>query len=92
MLILPRSGLATKFGLTLQNNVGVIDEDYRGELLIKFNRGYDHPDGEVAQHLQYGQRVAQAMVLELPQVAWLEVTDLPPSVRGEGGFGSTGVK
>lgn len=92
LLILPRSGLATKFGLTLQNSVGVIDEDYRGELIIKFNRGYDHPGGEVAQALQHGQRVAQAMVVELPQVAWLEVDELPASVRGEGGFGSTGAK
>lgn len=92
LLVLPRSGLATKFGLVLQNTVGVIDEDYRGELLIKFQRGFDHPDGEVAQALQHGQRVAQAMVVELPQVAWLEVDTLPASVRGEGGFGSTGLK
>lgn len=91
MLIYPRSGLSTRYGLTLLNNVGVIDEDYRGEIMIKFNMGLVQYQDEIKQLLQYGNRVAQAMIIEVPQSRWVEVDVLPKTVRGEGGFGSTGV-
>jgi dUTP pyrophosphatase len=90
MLLMPRSGLSTKHGLTLQNNVGVIDEDYRGELILKFNRGFDSPDVDVSTLLQYGNRVAQALVLPVPRTFWQEVAQLPVTERGGNGFGSTG--
>lgn len=90
LLILPRSGLSTKLGLTLRNSVGVIDSDYRGELLIKFHQGHADAQAEIKQALEYGNRVAQGLIVELPVVAWSEVKELPDSERGLGGFGSTG--
>lgn len=90
LLILPRSGLSTKLGLNLRNSVGVIDSDYRGELIIKFYKGYPNVQPEVRQALKYGNRVAQVLVVELPNISWSEVDELPCSDRGTGGFGSTG--
>jgi dUTP pyrophosphatase len=90
-LLYPRSGLATKHGLTLQNGVGVVDEDYRGEIVLKFNRGFDTPDADISAMLQYGHRVAQMMIVELPQVILVEAKELPVTERGGNGFGSTGV-
>jgi dUTP pyrophosphatase len=92
LLIMPRSGLSTKLGLTLRNGIGVIDSDYRGELLIKFHKGYANAQAEIMESLRYGCRVAQALVIELPDVDWVEVNELPATERGVGGFGSTGVK
>jgi dUTP pyrophosphatase len=92
MLLLPRSGLATKFGLTLQNSVGLIDEDYRGEIIIKFNRGYDSSHGEITEVLQRGNRVAQALIVPVPDHIFHEVEVLPSTERGTAGFGSTGVE
>lgn len=92
LLLLPRSGLSTKFGLTLQNTVGLVDSDYRGEIVIKFNRGMDSAEGEISEILQYGNRVAQALIVQLPEVEWQEVDALPASARGESGFGSSGVR
>ena len=91
MLIFPRSGLSTKLGLTLRNGVGVIDSDYRGEVLIKLNRGYRQRQEEIETALSQGSRIAQAMIIQLPDVLMAEVAELPETLRGTGGFGSTGV-
>lgn len=90
LLIMPRSGLSTKLGLNLRNSVGVIDSDYRGEIIIKFYEGYPNVQPEIREALRYGNRVAQALIIRLPEVTWNEVDDLPSSERGSGGFGSTG--
>lgn len=90
LMIYPRSGLASKLGLNLRNTVGVVDSDYRGEIIIKFTRGYAHAQKEIMETLTSHGRVAQAMIIPIPQVSWHEVTELPESARGTGGFGSTG--
>ena len=90
MLIFPRSGLGTKLGLTLRNGTGVIDSDYRGEILIKLNPGHQDYWAEIEQALKPGSRVAQAMIIQVPAVNLFEVDELPETDRGAGGFGSTG--
>ena len=85
-LVLPRSGLASRHGLTMANAPGLIDSGYRGEVICTVvNLDRDH-----AVRISRGDRIAQLVVVALPQVepAWTE--ELPPSTRGEGGFGSTG--
>lgn len=89
MLIYARSGLGTKLGLTLRNGTGVIDSDYRGEILLKLHHGNYNQEGKL-QALKPGSRIAQAMIIQVPDVAMHEVDELPNSVRGTGGFGSTG--
>ncbi len=86
-LILPRSGLALKHGVTVLNSPGLIDSGYRGELqVILYNTG-DEP-----VFLERGQRIAQLLVLAVPDLASVLVDELPPSVddRGSAGFGSSG--
>lgn len=93
MLIYARSGLGTKLGLTLRNGTGVIDSDYRGEILLKLHHGNAHLGGyrdEILKALKPGSRIAQAMIIQVPDVVMHEVDELPDSVRGTGGFGSTG--
>jgi dUTP pyrophosphatase len=81
----PRSGLALRTGVTILNAPGTIDADYRGEIqVVLVNLGRD------AVTLRRGERIAQLVVARVERIAWDEVTDLPPSVRGDGGFGSTG--
>ena len=82
----PRSGLALKHNITLTNSPGTIDAGYRGEIgVIMFNHGPE----EFA--VKRGDRIAQMVIAELPQVE-LEITEnLTDSTRGNGGFGSTGV-
>jgi dUTP pyrophosphatase len=85
-LVLPRSGLAAKYGLTLANAPGLIDSNYRGELKIALvNLGNE----EIS--LPVGARVAQLVVLNLPAVMLQQVEELSGSDRGDGGFGHTGV-
>jgi dUTP pyrophosphatase len=82
----PRSGLAVKHGLTLPNSPATIDSDYRGELMIPMiNLG---PEPVV---LARGTRIAQLVFQRVEAVELQEVAELPPSARGVGGFGSTGV-
>ncbi len=86
-LILPRSGLALDHGLTVLNSPGLIDAGYRGELqVILANTG----DRSVA--IERGQRIAQLLVLPVPELELVEVDELPPAVddRGVQGFGSSG--
>lgn len=85
--IRPRSGLAIKHGIGLVNSPGTIDADYRGEILIIVvnlsNQEYT---------LQPGERIAQMIVAKYQKVEWVESDSLEESQRGQGGFGSTGVK
>lgn len=84
--IRPRSGLAIKHGITLLNTPGTIDEGYRGELgIIMIN--LSNSDFEV----EPGMRIAQMVIAPVLQIESVEVEKLSDSVRGEGGFGSTGV-
>ncbi len=83
----PRSGLALKHNLTLTNSPGTIDAGYRGEVgVIMFNHG----PGEFA--IARGDRIAQMVIAELPEVELAAVDELAESGRGAGGFGSTGKK
>lgn len=82
----PRSGLALKHGLTLPNTPATIDSDYRGELLVAMINLGTEP---VA--VQRGMRIAQLVFQRVEAVELEEVGELPPSERGQGGFGSTGV-
>ena len=85
-LVLPRSGLASKRGLTLANAPGLIDAGYRGEVICAVVNLDPHEAVEIAP----GDRIAQLVVVELPEVQPVWSAELPPSSRGEGGFGSTG--
>jgi dUTP pyrophosphatase len=82
----PRSGLAAKAGLSLVNAPGTIDAGYRGEIkVIVVNLDPREPI-----HLERGDRIAQLVVQRVERADFAEVTELPESVRAEGGFGSTG--
>ena len=91
MFIYARSGLGTKYGLTLRNGTGVIDSDYRGEILLKLYNGFSSLHrNEILQALEPRSRIAQATILQIPDVTICEVADLDTTARGAGGFGSTG--
>lgn len=85
MLLFGRSGLAAKHGIRLANSVGVIDSDYRGEVIVML-----HNDGEAWYDVNDGDRVAQAMILPVPYIHIVRTFSLSATERGEGGFGSTG--
>ena len=85
-LLLPRSGLASKQGLTLANAPGLIDAGYRGEVIV----AVANLDRERSVTIEAGDRIAQLVVVALPAVAPVFVEELPASHRGEGGFGSSG--
>lgn len=81
----PRSGLALKHGITVPNTPGTIDSDYRGELkVILINHGEDAFD------VRRGDRIAQLVLSPVTRASWLKVDELDETIRGEGGFGSTG--
>ena len=82
----PRSGLALKHGLTLPNTPATIDSDYRGELLVAMINLGTEP---VA--IERGMRIAQLVFQRVEAMELEEVAELPPSERGQGGFGSTGL-
>ena len=86
-LIFARSGLATKRGLAPANKVGVIDADYRGEIMVALHNHTDIP-AEVAP----GERVAQLAIVPFLKAEFEEAEELTDTVRGAGGFGSTGTK
>jgi dUTP pyrophosphatase len=85
-LVLPRSGLASKQGLTLANAPGLIDAGYRGEVIC----AVVNLDPSAPVKIARGDRIAQLMVVAVPEVSAVLVDELPPTTRGEGGFGSTG--
>ncbi len=85
--IFARSGLATKKGLAPANKVGVIDADYRGEIMVAL---HNHSDADVT--VTNGERIAQLVILPYLACEFIECNELSETVRGEGGFGSTGTK
>lgn len=86
-LIYARSGMACKQGLAPANKVGVIDCDYRGELIVAL-----HNHGNEEKTVTAGDRVAQLVIAPYYTADFVETDELSETVRGEGGFGSTGVK
>ena len=85
-LVLPRSGLASKHGLTMANAPGLIDAGYRGELVC----AVVNLDREQAVKVSRGDRIAQLVIVAVPAFEPMWAEELPASSRGEGGFGSTG--
>ena len=87
-LVLPRSGLALKKGLTVANTPGLIDAHYRGELkVIAINVDPKNP-----VTIEAGDRIAQLVIQRIPEVQIVEVDELDDTDRGEGGFGSSGIR
>ena len=86
-LIYARSGLATKKGLAPANKVGVVDCDYRGEVKVAL-----HNHSEIAQRIAEGERIAQFVITPYLTAQFVECDALSETVRGAGGFGSTGNK
>src|SRR5579863_9838812 len=84
--VLPRSGLAAKYGVSCVNSPGLIDAGYRGEVLVALVNLDPVHDYEV----KAGDRIAQLVVLPVPSATFLSVEELPSATRGEGGFGSSG--
>ena len=84
--VLPRSGLAVKHGLSMVNTPGLIDAGYRGEIQLAL---INH-DRTSSVTITRGERVAQLVIQAIARVEIVEVTTLPASERGAGGFGSTG--
>ena len=81
----PRSGLATKHGISIVNTPGLVDSGYRGELLVNLL----NTDPRESFVVEPGMRIAQLVVLAVPSVSPVEVDELPASERGERGFGSS---
>ena len=84
--VVPRSGLAARHGITIVNSPGTVDAGYRGEIKVSLL----NTDASEAYDVAVGDRIAQLIVLPVPRVRFVPVDDLPASVRGDGGFGSTG--
>ena len=86
-LVYARSGLATKKGLAPANKVGVIDSDYRGEIMVAlYNQSCE------TRTISNGERIAQMVITPYFKAEYIECEELSDTVRGEGGFGSTGSK
>lgn len=85
--IRPRSGLAWRNGITMLNTPGTIDSDYRGEVKVL---AINHGDESFV--INHGDRIAQMIIAPVQQCSINETEELPETSRGEGGFGSTGVK
>jgi dUTP pyrophosphatase len=87
-LVLPRSGMAIHHGVTLINAPGLVDSGYRGELRLAMV----NLDPHKANTIEPGDRIAQLLIVPIAKVAWRRLTQLPPSDRGEQGFGSSGAR
>ena len=85
-LIYARSGLATKQGLAPANKVGVVDADYRGEVMVALHNHSAEP-----RTIHHGDRIAQLVIAPVVQGEFEECSTLPDTTRGAGGFGSTGI-
>ena len=86
-LVYARSGIATKRGLAPANKVGVIDSDYRGEIMVSL-----HNHSETPAEIADGERIAQLVITPYLTADFAEVAELHDTARGTGGFGSTGTK
>lgn len=84
--VVPRSGLAAKHGITIVNSPGTVDAGYRGEIKVSLL----NTDPVEAFDIAQGDRIAQLIVMPVSRARFIPVEDLPDSVRGSGGFGSTG--
>lgn len=84
-LVFPRSGLASKHGITLANSVGVIDSDYRGEIMVPVKN-----TSKISYEINSGDRIAQLGIFPVFMQTFTECDELSDTVRGVGGFGSTG--
>jgi dUTP pyrophosphatase len=84
--VVPRSGLATKHGITIVNSPGTVDAGYRGELKVTLL----NTDPTEPYDIAVGDRIAQLIVMPVARARFIPVDALPDSARGEGGFGSTG--
>jgi dUTP pyrophosphatase len=84
--VVPRSGLATRHGITIVNSPGTVDAGYRGEIRVTLLNTDPHEAYDIAA----GDRIAQLIVMPVARATFLPVDELPESIRGEGGFGSTG--
>lgn len=85
-LIFARSGLGVKHGICLSNGVGVIDSDYRGELMVGLTNL-----SQVPYTIHPGDRIAQMAIMPVVQAKVVPVEELDQTLRGQGGFGSTGI-
>ena len=83
----PRSGLAAKKGITVLNAPGTVDADYRGEIGVILVNLSNEPFT-----IENGERIAQLVIAKHERTEWAEVEELSVTSRGEGGFGSTGIK
>ena len=86
-LVFARSSLGTKRGLAPANKVGVIDSDYRGEVMVSLHNHTDNP-----AQIENGERIAQLVIVPFLKADFTEVPELDDTDRGAGGFGSTGTK
>ena len=86
-MIFARSGLATKKGLAPANKVGVVDSDYRGEVMVAL-----HNHSNEDRTISHGERIAQMVIMPFYKAEFIEVEELSDTDRGSGGFGSTGSK
>lgn len=86
-LLFARSGLASKRGLAPANKVGVVDSDYRGEILVAL-----HNQSDIEQSIEPGERIAQMAFIPYVKGNFEVVENLEETIRGDGGFGSTGTK
>ncbi|MBY6061175.1 dUTP diphosphatase [Microbacterium esteraromaticum] len=84
--VVPRSGLAVKHGITVVNTPGTVDAGYRGEIKVTLL----NTDSKQAYDVAVGDRIAQLIIMPVVQARFEPVEALPDSVRGDGGFGSTG--
>lgn len=84
-LVFPRSGLSAKYGITLANAVGVIDSDYKGEIMCSLQNNGDEP-----YEIRPGDRIAQMVFLPIIKVDISYTDNIASTTRGQGGFGSTG--
>jgi dUTP diphosphatase len=85
-LVTPRSGLAVEHGITIVNAPGVVDSGYRGELRVILH----NTDRQASFVVEPGMRIAQLLVVAVPEASLRDVDELPTSERGEGGLGSSG--
>ncbi|HEX2421134.1 MAG TPA: dUTP diphosphatase [Acidimicrobiia bacterium] len=84
-LVVPRSGLAIRHGISVVNGPGLYDSGYRGEMkVILINHGTE------PVRIAIGDRIAQLVIVSVPEISWEETAELPESARGDSGFGSTG--
>lgn len=86
--IVPRSGLAAKHGITVVNSPGTVDAGYRGEIKVTLL----NTDASTPFEIAAGDRIAQMIIMPVTRATFIPVDALPGSARGEGGFGSTGVR